>query len=270
MVKIVIVVRVVTIALNLVLRLIRGIDRAVRPSMEQYQKAAGAYTWTHQKYGPSSLYTAGRSDRGISINRAALEDVAASYLGYAELRTDYLDWLLIDALLFAELDRFVEQTMKGGYFFPINWARLFADRDLLRHVLLRPLVALVEFVLRYLLLPAIAVHLLATGRETAAKWVGGVFIVYLLYRLVTGIPAQIERQRLRRKRTELIWEMHAVYMLAEPPVISPTRLKAAIDDATTKGAVFPAAALSLVHRLADINPDVCRPMSEQARPSSRM
>jgi len=246
-------------------RIVLGLDLAVRPSVDEYQEAAGSFTWTHQRLERWSYMTAGTPRRGIQIDRESLMDAAAEYLAQPELRTDFLDWVFIDSLLYGELDSFMKQVVSGGIFGSINWAYLLADGGEMRYYSLRLLFGVLGFCMRYLLLPAITVWLLVTNQLSAALWTGGAFVLYLLYRALT-MPARISLWRNRKKAFMLLEQMHNAYMLAEPPVLNPTRLKAAVDEATAKGVAFPTPALSLVDRLVTINPTVSLPFSTESEP----
>jgi hypothetical protein len=61
------------------------------------------YYWMHQNF---SILRTNDATRGMSIQRDEMLRVAAEYLSHPEIRTNKFDWLLLDAIVFAELDAF--------------------------------------------------------------------------------------------------------------------------------------------------------------------
>lgn len=177
-----------------------------------------------------------------------------------KLRTGYLDWIFIDALLFAEVDGFAHTLMLGPPFGPMNWAFMAGGGSEVKYYLFRLLVKPLGFLVSYAAAPALAVWLYLHQHETAAAWIAGAFALYLALKFLS-IPALIQRGKNRKKAVRLLDLMSAAYNQAEPPVLNPTRLKAAVDEAIAQGAVFPAPALSLIDSLASINPTTCLPFS---------
>jgi hypothetical protein len=236
-------------------QLITDLERAVR-SAGRRVRPKGSLVWTHQRF---DVITAGDSKRGVEIDRDALIDTSSRYLGYT-VRTDYLDWLLIDALLFADLDSFANSLMSGELYRAPNWAFVFADGNHWKYELYSALFPLLGFLVRYLLLPSIAIWMFLSGHTNIAASIAAIFGVYLVLRVIS-IPARISRWRLRKQHVKLLTEIYAAYSLAAPPVLNPARLKTAIDTTAAKGAMYPNPVLSLIDRLAKIHPDTCLPYS---------
>ncbi|WP_143326015.1 hypothetical protein, partial [Paraburkholderia ribeironis] len=61
------------------------------------------YYWIHQRF---DMLRTNDAKRGISIDKDEMLRVAADYLSHPEIRTNAFDWLLLDAIVFAELDAF--------------------------------------------------------------------------------------------------------------------------------------------------------------------
>lgn len=218
-------------ALRQVYDLLINLDNAVHAYLDHQSRVV----WGHQKF---NILTAGEESRGIAISRQELIDTAATYLGQLKLRTDYLDWLFIDALLFAEVDGFARILMLGPPLGPMNWAFVFAGGSEVKYYLFMLLFKPLGFLARYAAAPALAIWLYLHQHETSAAWTAGAFALYLALK-VLSIPALIQRWRSRKKAIRLLELMVAAYELAAPPVLNPGRLKTAVDEATAQGAVFP-------------------------------
>jgi hypothetical protein len=82
--------------------------------------------------------------------------------------------------------------------------------------------------LRWIMLPAIAVGLSIMGYETGAGIAMGVWLVYLLYRLVT-VPrrrrSRIELQKKQETASQMIAAIKKAWQYSNDAVINPCRLK---------------------------------------------
>jgi hypothetical protein len=85
-----------------------------------------------------------------------------------------------------------------------------------------------RFFLRWIMLPAIAVGLSVTGYETGASVAMGVWLVYLLYPLVT-IPrrrrSRMELQKKQQTASQMIGAIMKAWQYSNDAVINPCRLK---------------------------------------------
>lgn len=231
------------------------VDDSIRSLIDEDAGAVAHTVWRHQRI---DLFHAGDDKRGFSISRAELIEVSAKYLAQSALRSDYLDWVFIDILLFAEIDAFAHSLMSGPPLGPVNWAFIFAEGNQLKYFILQWVFSLIGFVARYVVLPAGAIWAYADGVTTSAAWLAGVFAVYLGLKIVS-IPALLRQRKARKKAHQTLNAMVAAYGLIEPPVINPGRLKSAIDEAISQGAVLPTAALSIIDRLVRIDSTSCLP-----------
>jgi hypothetical protein len=202
------------------------------------------YFWYHQHF---DLLRSLDRTRGISIYKEQLVEVAATYLSHPAIRTNKMDWLLLDAFVFAELDLYTDYvvTCKAGT--GINWAAAFANKSLVKYSALTLLFTCIGFVLRFII-PAVAVYFLGLeGFATSALWLAGGWILYLIYRLI-GFPG---RWRARRKAAKLLQHLVDVYGLLGDGTISPRKLQESLDKATAAGVVFDGAVFSLVDRMVE-------------------
>lgn len=229
--------------------LLKSLDWALHQN-EEISTGKISEVWRHQ---PINVVAAGNSNRGISIWREQLIEVAARYLNQKKLRTELMDWIFIDSILFAEIDAFSNSVMSGPPWGPFNWAFMIADGNELKYYLLRPVFSFLGFVVRYLMLPAIAIALYWQGYQESAEWAAGAFAIYLGLKILS-IPRALARWRQRTKNANLIKLMISAYGFTEPPVLNPLRLKVAVDAAIAEGAVFSTVGLSIIDRLVSIDP----------------
>src|SRR5690348_1048601 len=123
-----------------------------------------------------------------------------------------------------------------------NWAFVFADGNHSKYEVYSALFPIFGFLLRYLLLPGVAVWMFLRDHFSVAATIAVIFAVYLLTRVIT-IPARISSGRLSKEHFKLLGDIYGAYCLAAPPVVNPGRLRTAIDATTAKGALYPHPAL---------------------------
>src|ERR1035438_1946790 len=59
------------------------------------------FFWRHQ---PVDMKTVGGEKRGFEIDRDALTQAATSYVASPDSQANHMDWLLLDVLVFAEIE----------------------------------------------------------------------------------------------------------------------------------------------------------------------
>src|SRR6266511_3892784 len=114
------------------------------------------FQWITPHPPTSCIIRANDDTRGFSISKELLTNVAAEYLARPELQSDYFDWLLLDTLIFMELDAFGNHAVnaKGGT--GINWGSTFANGSQARYLAFSFLFGLIGFGIRYVA-PAISI-----------------------------------------------------------------------------------------------------------------
>ncbi|MGE8450324.1 MAG: hypothetical protein ACN6OP_06770 [Pseudomonadales bacterium] len=192
------------------------------------------YYWAHQNF---NILRANDATRGMSIQKDEMLRVAAEYLSHAEIRTNKFDWLLLDAIVFAELDAFSYHVS--------GFAVTFANGNPAKYFVLVILFKVIGLALGYLLLPAIAYFAFSRGHETTGWSIAGLWVVSVVWSLI-GLSF---RWRTRRKNKALLNRMLDVYRLLGDSTISPRLLKDSLDGAATEGVVLDGAVFSIVDRI---------------------
>ncbi|MCX4152001.1 MULTISPECIES: hypothetical protein [Paraburkholderia] len=192
------------------------------------------YYWAHQKF---NILSANDATRGMSIQKDEMLRVAAEYLSHPEIRTNKFDWLLLDAIVFAELDAFSYHVS--------GFAATFANGNPAKYFALSALFKVIGFALGYLLLPAIAYFAFSRGQETTGWSIAGLWVVSVVWSLI-GLPF---RWGARRKKKELLNQMLDLYRVLGDSTISPRLLKGALDKAAAEGVVLDGAVFSIVDRI---------------------
>jgi len=198
------------------------------------------FYWIHQRF---DILRTNDAKRGISIQKDALLGAASEYLGHPAIRTNKFDWLLLDAIVFAELDAFANYVM--GQKWSTGLAATIADGHQPKYFAVLALFRVVGFAFEYCLMPALAYLAFARGHETTGWLLTGFWAFGLLWKLI-GFPV---RWKARRKNRELLTRLLDVYQLLGNSTISPRMLKDALDEATAAGVVLDGAVFSIVDRL---------------------
>ena len=200
------------------------------------------YFWHHQKF---DVLRTNDAKRGMEIDKDCLLQGAAFYLSHPEIRTNMLDWLFLDSIVFAELDAYAHEafTTRGGT--GTNWAAIFAERSELKYYTYQWVFGLFALVLNYVAAPALGYYLALRGHLTGCAVVIGVWILWLGLRLMS-YPY---RRRARKKAGVLLQHLIDLYRVIGDNTISPRRLKEELDKATAEGVVLDGAVSTIVDRL---------------------
>jgi hypothetical protein len=200
------------------------------------------FFWCHQNL---ELFRLQYLLRGICIDKNSLLRTAAIYLSYPEIRTNWLDWMFLDAIVFTELDgysRHVFET-KGGT--GTNWAAIFANSNQAKYYRLKITFSLFGFALNFVVCPAVAYYLFTGGHETWALTIGGLWVLFLAVQFLT-YPF---RWRARRKAANQLQYLRDLYRMLGELTISPRKLKETLDSAAAAGVVLDGAVFSIVDRI---------------------
>lgn len=203
--------------------------------------------WTHQKY---DFLRANDTTRGIDIEYGALLDVTARYLNCPEIRSNKFDWLLMDSIIFSVLDAYTDHIVNWGAGIGIDWAVIFSNKSHLKYFGLRLLFWPIRIALRYFLLPAFVYLLAIKGYETMAFVTLGSWGLYLLLH-VLGFPI---RWHVRKKANSQLTHLLELYAILGDNVISPRKLKEALDNASSEGIIFHGSVFGLVDRITAKDP----------------
>jgi len=157
-----------------------------------------------------------------------LADALADYVERPWLRHNVIDGAAINALLFSTLASSINLHDSGELFGRPKLSYVLGGGNVFKIFGIGMGLTVARFFLRWILLPAIAVGLTAMGYETAAGLAIGVWLVYLLYRLVTVPRRQRARMELRKKQetaSQMIAAMMKAWQYSNGAVINPSRLK---------------------------------------------
>jgi hypothetical protein len=139
-----------------------------------------------------------------------------------------IDGAAINALLFSSLTSIIALHDSGELFGRANLSYVLAEGNIPKMLGIGMGLTVGRFFLRWIMLPAIAVGLSVMGYETGASVAMGVWIVYLLYRLVTVPRRRRSRMELQKKQetaSQMIAAIMKAWQYSNDVVINPRRLK---------------------------------------------
>jgi hypothetical protein len=203
--------------------------------------------WYHQSF---DLFHLDDSTRGFDIDKGGLVDAASWYLGRPDIRSNRLDWVFLDAIIFAELEAYADHVFTSKAGTGINWAATLANRSQGRYYVLLIVFGIVGLALRYAAMPAIAYLLFVNGHDVWAVVVAGLWVLGLAWQFGT-YPI---RYRARRKARKLLQHLVDLHQILGGSTISPRKLKEALDKATTDGVVLDGAVFTIVDRIVARDP----------------
>jgi hypothetical protein len=181
-----------------------------------------------------------------------LTDALADYIERPWLQHNLIDCAAINALLFSALAywRELHLMMVSGLSFMLSGG------NQLRMLWITPALRIAGFLMRWIMLPALAMGLGAAGYEKGAGIAIGLWIIYLLYRLVM-IPVRWLRRKGRRygeEAGEAVAATMIAWQYSNGAIINPRRLKELVLAAEQKGATFKPALHTLIDRAIQRDP----------------
>jgi hypothetical protein len=207
---------------------------------DQNEKRPKGY-WCRQRF---ALLQVRDETRGFDIDKGALSQVAAEYLSKPEIRTDRLDWIFLDAIVFQELDAFAEHVIstRGGT--GVNWAATFAGDSELKYYGLSLLFWVIGVAVGYVVPLALCYYLFTHDHELAGGTVLGIWALLLVWRIAT-YPF---RWRARRRATKLLTHLIELYNQLGGNTINPRRWKQLLEAAAADGVVLDGAVFTIIDR----------------------
>jgi hypothetical protein len=222
------------------------------------QKAEVArHLWSHWQH--FDFLSTHDPKRGFSIYKDGLHSAAALYLSHPEIRTDKLDWIFMDAIVFMELDNyahhvFMTRAKPGGP----NWAAVFANHDRIKYFFFKIAFWLLGTALSLVVPPALAYFLFVRDHRVGAMIATGVWVLLLALRIVT-YPS---RWRARREASQLLKHLRDLYGILGHVTISPRNLKESLDKAVAAGVSLDGAVFTIVDRAIARDPTAFIPTSK--------
>jgi hypothetical protein len=199
------------------------------------------FYWHHQAF---DLFRTEDATRGFDIDRGALLSVASNYLSKPEIRTDRLDWILLDAIVFHELDAYAHHVFTTRAGTGLNWAAAFSPRNQLQYFALSVLFWIVGILLRYAAPLALAYYLYIHEHPTGAIVTVGIWALLAIWRAATA-PF---RWRARRRARKLLQHLGDLYAVLGSNTISPTLWKKMLEAAVADGVVLDGAVFTIIDR----------------------
>lgn len=193
------------------------------------------------------------------ISQESLDIATAKYLDRPWMQSNLLDWYIINAFVKDELLRFAARVRTGMHFNKVNLAYAFSGGNQFKMILWRPALALINFFVKWVLLPAIAGGLYYFGYETVALWVIGFFGVLVVFRIIF-LPRSIMRWRaLKKARKEadgVLVRLNQIRVLCQNSTLNPTHLKNQLAEAEKEAPLFKPAVHAILDRAIERDPAV--------------
>jgi hypothetical protein len=205
------------------------------------------FFWHHQRL---DLKKAGDEKRGFEIDRDALTQAATRYLASPDSQVNHVDWLLLDVLVFADIESGAVAFKENMTALGARAAEGLADSNKFKYALWRMVFFGVGVFFNFVAMPLGAYYLAKNGHENFALGVLGLWILLLIW----GIATYPLRWRARRKFWKAYKSLEMVYHLLGESTISPRKLKEALDVASDLGCHFDGAVFTIVDRMTVRDP----------------
>lgn len=240
---------------------LREIQSAITPiGVDSKGEGNQRYAWPRLWVWPSEdavitppKHWIGRSP--ISVDH--LDKAIAKYLKRPWLQHDIIDASVINALLFTALAEFAEQVRIGTATGTPNWSYILSGGNELAQLGWAVSLAIIGFLARWVILPAIAIGLIVFDLQTAAIVVFGLWGLYILYRILM-IPTRWRLRKARRaasaKADEIIHAITHAWSASRGSTINPSTLKELVREAEGQGAIFRPVLHTLIDRAIQRDP----------------
>lgn len=222
------------------LKLIEELHRALH-LLGIYQKLSPVF-WEHQAL---DLFNLQKDSRGFSIDPSMLSDVATKYLKHPELRTNRIDWLLLEGLLFERLESATAEAWPFISGMGAPAAASLAEGSQVKYLCWRATFFFIKVGVFYIAPLAIAYGLFSLNHKQAAVVTLAVFALLLAWQAVT-FPVRFRAKR--RLRTKLV-KLGCAYNLLRDTTIYPRGLKESLDSAAAAGALIAGDVYAIVDRI---------------------
>ncbi|MBB6465576.1 hypothetical protein HNQ96_001434 [Aminobacter lissarensis] len=227
----------------------------------------GAIDDSEKKYAPGTLWAwpsqealqrppSNWHDRSPA-NMDSLDRALVGYLQCPWLQHNLVDVSAINAFIFTELAIALEDVRTGAALGVPNLSYIFSGGNVFAQLGLAVCGRIVGFLLRWVMLPAIALGLLAYNYETGALVTIGLWALYLLYRVIM-VPARWKargaRKAAAKKADEIIAAMLKAWHAARHSTLNPTRLKELVVAAEGHGILYRPVLHTLLDRAIQRDP----------------
>ncbi|MGH9956801.1 MAG: hypothetical protein ACREBC_06680 [Pyrinomonadaceae bacterium] len=208
-----------------------------------------------------------KKDDEPEIYRESLLEAAVTYLANPWLQQDRIDWIFVDALVFAEISAYRESILTGQALGKTNWAYIVTGGDVEKIYWFQVKKALGFCALRYIAPPPIVFALYYFQYETASLIAGAVYAVYLFLHAVLW-PLRYRKRKLERKalqeHTDRLQKMINAYYYCKPPIVSLATFRTYLSKAVEAGAIFDGALFSVLKRIEAARGEAFMPFTESA------
>jgi hypothetical protein len=198
--------------------------------------------WRHERV---DLFHGERKDRRFDIDREELLRLAARYLSTPEIRTNRLDWVFLDAVVFQEFEAYAIKVFnsRGATGSGVNVAAAVA-RNEVQYMCMKPVFWVVRMALMWAAPLALIYYLYIHSHSIAAAVIGA----WLIFGAVWELATWPQRIRARRKSRKLLQYLAELYAVLGQDTIPPTRWKQTLEAATTEGVILDGAVFTIIDR----------------------
>jgi hypothetical protein len=231
-------------------QLVSTLDLALNP--KQAEESVGGNDnpskklWIWRRGKPATVFQEGlKSPSRRTVDKWGLGEAARKYLQMQYLRSDLLEWIIVDAFVLCEVQEFGETVKQGAGFGSLLWLA-HEGRLRLGAVLFWQLILTLTILAGWI--AGLAYVFPLAGESTlAALLVFGACVVFFM--LLTGRRIFVGRPH---NKMMLLQEMMKTYALldVQAGVASPQAIRSALLDLQNKGAVWDAAALAILDTAA--------------------
>jgi hypothetical protein len=192
------------------------------------------------------------------ISPRRLDEATARYLERPWLQFNRLDWFILMGFVLDALLRLMDDIKSGTAFGTTNWAYVFSQGRNLAWLSWGVGFWTARFAANWLLLPASAGVAYYLNYIDVAKWIIGLFVIVVIFRIIF-LPSRFIRWRMRRRRaaelTLMLKRILQIYQSVDVDTLNPTLLRERIATVNSEVLIRPAV-YSILDRAISRDPAV--------------
>jgi hypothetical protein len=193
------------------------------------------------------------------ISSSMLDAATARYLKEPWMQLNRIDWYILNGFIYDELARLSDGIKTGLAVGDTNWAYIFSGGSRGKTLIWQISFALIKFIFRWLLLPAVAAIGYYFGYTMFAKWVMIIFGVYIAVYILMFPGRYIQGRKKRKQYSDLLEEfkkMFQIWQCSNVTTLNPTRLKEQIANFEKVEIYFKPAVYSILDKAIERDPSV--------------
>lgn len=196
-------------------------------------------------------------DFNSPINFDQIKEAFTYYKLREYLHCNWLDWFFLNASIYNEYAISYDTIQQGrhrGIYAGINWAYVWTGGNVFKLSLYGLITSFAKLILRWFLLPGLALYFIINNQDTIAKWIIGAWLIYIFFYFIS-IPRRINefisRRKADNKAVDQLEIIASASLAARDEVLNPNQIKNIMLSGKISGNLFPSATFAILDHIIE-------------------